>query len=356
MKALVFNKFGKAETVLKLKEVAEPEPGPGEVKVKMLLSPINPSDIYNTIEGTYVNAVSRTIWNYQKKPAEFTVDPEGKRKLPGLPHTPGLEGVGMVVAAGPGKLGKMLVGKRVACLGGKKGNWQEYNILPAKQALSVARNLPDEQAAMSFVNPVTALAMIRKVLKPKKGSWLMQSAANSELGKMIIKLGQHFGFKTINLVRKDEQIEGLRKLGADEVINIKKQDLKAEVQRITAGAGAPYALDPIAGKLASEMVQCMSLGGRFLVYGTLSSQNLNFSSRDLMTPVCSIEGFFLTNWLATQNLASILLLTRQVGKLMQKDILTSQVSAVYDLKDYKKALVAAKKAGNTGKILLRLVQ
>ena len=53
MKALVFEQYGKAEDVLKLKDLPEPEPGPGEVKVKMLLSPINPSDLYNTIEGTY---------------------------------------------------------------------------------------------------------------------------------------------------------------------------------------------------------------------------------------------------------------------------------------------------------------
>src|SRR5688572_25840721 len=102
MKALVFDQYGKAEQVLVLKDLPEPEPAAGEVKVKMLYSPVNPSDILNTIEGTYRDAIGKTIWNYGKPESEYSIDPDGVRKFPSLPRVPGLEGVGVVVKAGKG--------------------------------------------------------------------------------------------------------------------------------------------------------------------------------------------------------------------------------------------------------------
>ena len=81
MKALVFEQYGKAEQVLKLTDLPEPEVSEGEVKVKMLMSPVNPSDIYNTIEGTYRTAVGRAIWNRSREERNFSIDPAGERQI-----------------------------------------------------------------------------------------------------------------------------------------------------------------------------------------------------------------------------------------------------------------------------------
>src|SRR6266446_4730347 len=102
MKALVFDKFGDPSTVLQLQDVAVPEPGPGQVRVRMLASPINPSDLL-VVRGQY-------------------------GRLPSLPATPGFEGVGVVEAAGPGLLRLLRglsPGRRVAVLNGTGGNWQQ---------------------------------------------------------------------------------------------------------------------------------------------------------------------------------------------------------------------------------------
>src|SRR5262249_59265716 len=101
--------------------------------------------------------------------------------------------------AGGGLLGWRVRGRRVAVLGGLSGNWQEQVIVPAHQAVPVPAGLPDEQAATFFVNPASALAMTRHVLRVPRGAWLVQTAAGSALGRMVLRLGPHDRFRTVNL-------------------------------------------------------------------------------------------------------------------------------------------------------------
>jgi len=354
LKALVFDHYGKAEEVLSLREVPMPEPGPGQVLVKMLFSPVNPSDLTNTIEGTYRDAVGKAIWNFGKPESAYAVDPGRARMLPEPPLTPGLEGVGVVVKAGAGLYPRYLVGKRVSVVGARQGNWQEYNIAEAKLALPVKAGISDEQAAVSFVNPVTAYAMIHEVLRVERGALVLQSAGNSELGKMIIRLGKSAGFHTISLVRDGAQADGLRAIGADHVIDLSRESLRERVHQITGGTGVKYALDPIAGSLASDMVQCLGLNGRMLVYGTLTGEPLHFSSRDLMTPLASVQGFFLTNWMATLSLPKKLGVIRKTAALVRSGELQSYIRQVYPLEEFRAAIEDVRQPGNRGKVLLRL--
>jgi NADPH:quinone reductase-like Zn-dependent oxidoreductase len=352
VKALVFERYGKAEEVLRLEEVPEPEAGPGEVKVRMLYSPVNPSDLVNTIEGTYRDAIGKAIWNWGKPEAAWTVDPAGLRPLVGPPQVPGLEGVGVVVAAGRGWYPRLLLGKRVAVVGARRGNWQEYNVVDARQALPVRAGIDDQQAAVSFVNPVTAYLLVREVLGLRQGDVVLQSAGNSEVGKMVIRLGKRLGFETISLVRDGAQAGPLRALGADHVIDLGTEDLVERVHAITRGAGVRHALDPIAGSLGSAMVGCLGAQGRLVVYGTLSGEPLSFSARDLMTPLASVEGFFLTNWMARQPLLKKLATTRRAAALVASGELRSDIRAVYPLAEFGAALEAVRQPGNQGKVLL----
>src|SRR3954451_4452622 len=103
MKAVVFERFGEPAEVLRVVELPDPEPGPGEVRVRMIASPINPSDLL-VVRGRY-------------------------GVLPTLPATPGFEGVGVVDKAGPGLLGRWVLGKRVAAINSRGGNWAEYAVI-----------------------------------------------------------------------------------------------------------------------------------------------------------------------------------------------------------------------------------
>src|SRR5579871_4848447 len=127
MKAIVFDRPGDPAEVLQVRELPEPQPGFRQVRVRMLAAPMNPSDML-TVQGQY-------------------------GKQPKLPATPGYEGVGVVEATGGGLLGWLRKGKRVAVIAEDGGTWAEKCVVSAKHVVPVPDEVPDEQAAMFFINP-----------------------------------------------------------------------------------------------------------------------------------------------------------------------------------------------------------
>lgn len=333
MKAVRFEQLGEPGEVLNVADVSESSPGKGEVLVRMIAAPVNPSDLM-TIRGQY-------------------------GRTPRLPATPGYEGVGVVESGGGGLLAKFMTGKRVAVGHRAGGTWAAKCIVPAKQVIPLPKGVPDEQGAMFFVNPVTACVMTRRVLNVPTGKWLLQTAAGSALGRMVIRLGKHFGFKTLNVVRREAQIDELRALGGDAVVafdpkNDDREKLRSEVAKTVGDAGLRYAIDPVGGATASTVVESLGKNGRLLVYGTLSDEPLSFSPRALMTPGATIEGFWLTNFLDGLNLLGKLRLIKQVGKLVSAGVLTSEIGETFPLNDVQQAAAASEKTARGGKVLLRM--
>ncbi|HXG10981.1 MAG TPA: zinc-dependent alcohol dehydrogenase family protein [Gemmataceae bacterium] len=328
MKAIVCSRFGDPEEVLEVRDVPVPEPGPGQVRVRMIASPINPSDLLY-VRGQY-------------------------GRLPPLPLTPGFEGVGVVEKAGPGLLARRVLGRRVAVLNSSSGNWQERVVIPARQAVPVPRDLPDEQAAMFFVNPASALVMTRYVLRVPAGAWLLQTAAGSALGRMVIALGRHYGFRTINVVRRREQAEELLRAGGDAVVCTADESITDRVRQLTDGEGVPFALDAVGGETGSAVVRSLGANGRMLVYGTLSEKPLEVHPRVLMVGQKRVEGFWLAEWVRGQGILTMLGLFRRLGKLMRAGVLRAEVGAMFPLEEIKAAVRQASAPGRAGKVLLRL--
>ena len=333
MKAIVFEEFGEPAEVLKIQDVAEPEPGPGQVLVKMIASPINPSDMMY-IRGVYGHT-------------------------PELPATPGFEGVGVVESSGGGLLGKSLVGKRVVVLNRSRGNWQQKTVVSAKQAIPVSIGLTDKQAATFFVNPMTAWVMTREVLKIPKNEWLLQTAANSALGKMVANLGRACGFRTINIVRRPEQAAEIESDQSRAIVFDAAKDcpdeLTEKIGQIVGKTGLRYAIDPVGGPTTSVLIRNMGLGGRILVFGSLSdTETIQFSSRTLITSSASVEGFWLSNYMAQQNLARKLMLIRRVSKQIQMGTLASKIGSTHLLEDYVDAVTASEARNRAGKVLIKM--
>lgn len=352
MKTVLYERFGEPSDVLRVADVPLPEPGPGEVRVRMLLSPVNPSD-FNMIRGTYNEAMHKLPWNRGKDAAAMSADPEGLRPAIVLPHTPGGDGVGVVEKAGAGFLAGRLVGKRVAVIPGRHGNWREFNVVPARQAIPVGDGMPLEQAAAFFINPVTAYALTREVLRVPRRAWLLQTAAGSQVGRMVIRLGKKFGFKTLNVVRRSAQREALTALGADAVIATDTQDVADEVARFTDGRGVPFALDCVGGALFSQILTCLAPRGRLVTYGTLSGEPAVFSPRDVMTPLATIEGFFLPQWMLTRTLVKKVTVLRHVKNLVRAGVLVSDVGEVFPMDRVQDAVRVAQD-GRGGKVFLRM--
>jgi NADPH:quinone reductase-like Zn-dependent oxidoreductase len=330
MKAVVFESFGDPSAVLSVRDVADPRPGPGEVRVRMILSPINPSDVL-TVQGLY-------------------------GVLPRLPATPGFEGVGIVDEVGPGLPARLLKlkGKRVVAINSAGGNWAEMAIIPWRQARPVSDDITDEQAACFFVNPATVLAMARHVLAVPRGDWLLQSAAGSTLGRMLIKLGRHDGFKTLNVVRRHEAIDELKELGGDAVISSADGPIEDQVLAITGGAGARYAVDPVGGETGTGVFRSLAPGGRLLLYGTLSGQPLSVDPRLVISGPRSVEGFWLGHWMLKRSIPSALLVFREIAALIRQGALRSEIGRVFPIDEIKEAAHQAGIVGRQGKVLLRV--
>jgi NADPH:quinone reductase-like Zn-dependent oxidoreductase len=331
MKAVVFERFGEPAEVLQLRDRPAPEPARGQIRVRMRLVPVNPSDLM-TVRGIY-------------------------GRLPALPATPGFEGVGVIDAVGPGLLAKirgLRPGRRVAVLNGEGGNWQEQVVLPARQAVPVPDDLPDEQVASFFVNPATALVMTRRVLAVPRGAWLLQTAANSALGRMVIRLGRHDGFRTLNVVRRRELVDELKQLGADDVVCSADEDVVRRVKDITGGAGVRYALDPVGGATGALAVQALGPHGRLLLYGTLSPDPIPLNPRWIMTGQKRVAGFWLSDWVRQQGVLAMLRLFRDITGLLRAGVLTSPIAASYPAEQVRDAVTEAERPGKPGKVLLRL--
>ena len=327
MKAAVFEKWGDPAEVLQVQDLPTPEPGRGEVRMRMLVSPVNPSDL-SMVRGVY-----------------------GWR--PSLPAAPGFEGVG-VVEAGTGLLARLRMNRRVAVPNAAGGNWAEQVVVPAGQVWPVPRRLTDEQAASFFVNPASALVMTRYVLRVPAGAWLIQTAAGSALGRMVIRLGRRFGFRTINVVRRREQAEELQREGADAVVATNEESLAERVRALTGEEGVRFAMDAVGGATGSEAAGVLGTGGHMLLYGTLSGEPLTIDPRTLMTGHKRVEGFWLSEWVRQQSRITMGLLFTKLGKLIQSGVLATEVGATFPLNDVRAAVRQAALPGRQGKVLLRI--
>jgi NADPH:quinone reductase len=328
MKAIRFEQFGEPSEVLRVAEVPIPEPGKGEVRVRMIASPVNPSELL-VVRGRY-------------------------GVLPRLPATPGFEGVGVVDRVGPGLLGHLVKGKRVTVINGDGGNWAEYVVIPARQARPVASDIPDEQVASFFVNPATVLAMVRHVLQVPKEAWLLQSAAGSTLGRMIIKLGRHDGFRTLNVVRRHEAIDELKALGGDAVIASADGPIEEQVRRLTGNLGVNYAVDPVGGDTGTGVFRSLAADGRLLVYGALANEPLRIDPRLMIAGKRVVEGFWLGHWMRERSIPAALKLFHDIAALIRIGVLATEVGATFPMDAIGAAVREAESVGRRGKVLLKI--
>ena len=327
MRALRFSNVGDPMQVLHLDDVPAPEPGPGDVRVRVTHRPINPSDLL-TIQGFYP-------------------------KRPPLPGSPGLEGVGVVDAVGANVRG-VAVGQRVISAAGIPGTWQEQFVIPADRAVPIPDSLSDQAAAQTLVNPVTAWALLNDELALSQNDWVLQTAAGSTFGRLIVQLARRRGLRTINVVRRRSRARELLDLGADAVIVTEDESLVDRVREITAGKGVPAAIDSVGGAEAAEIVQCLAAGGTMITMGGLSGAMLGpIGIGDLVFKGASIRGFWLTRWTMTRPPATVARALGEVISMLTSGELQLPPAAEYDLADFRAALSDAVQPGRTGKVLLR---
>jgi NADPH:quinone reductase-like Zn-dependent oxidoreductase len=332
MKALIFRETGEPKSVLELAEIPTPPLASGEALVRVLLSPINASDLH-MVRGRY---------GYQ----------------PELPASPGIEGVGIVEAVGPGVQGPT-VGTRVVFVH-TWNIWRQQVVCPVDKLVPVPAGLDDAAASTSCINPLTAWALTRSAHNVKEGDWLLQTAAASSVGKFVLQLAQQYRFKTINVIRRREQETIIRNLGGNEVICTADEDLKARLQELTAGKGIERAIDCVAGDVGAEVARNLAPGGTMLVYGALSSHRQTDPAKFIMPlfaprliySTATVRGWWLPRWVPSQPLAEVRAATSDLLTMLSKGALTPPASVRYSVKDFQEAVSLADGEAGQEKVLL----
>ncbi|MGP9712199.1 zinc-binding dehydrogenase [Psychrobacter sp. AOP29-E1-7] len=239
---------------LALQDIDMPQPGADEVVVRIEAAPLNPSDlaVLFSVADMSTAAQSGTDENpviTADVPAKFM--PSVKTRV-GKDTPVGNEGAGTVVAAGSSDAAQALMGKTVAVIGGGT-----YHCVNVQSCLALKEGTTATEAASSFVNPLTALAMV-ETMRAEGHKAIVHAAAASSLGQMLNRICMADGVDLVNIVRRDEQETLLRDMGAKYVVNSSSETFLADLTAAIAETGATISFDPIGGgQLSSDILNCM---------------------------------------------------------------------------------------------------
>ena len=242
---------------ISLVDVATPEPKPEEVIVRVEASPINPSDQGLLFGGADMSA-AKTAGTADRPVVTAPVSPTVRKAMAGrldqsLPV--GNEGAGVVVQAGASPAAQALMGKTVAILGGSM--YTQYRCIKAVQCLVLPPGTTPVEGASCFVNPLTALGMVA-TMRGEGHKALVHTAAASNLGQMLNKICIKDKVDLVNIVRKPEQVDVLKRIGASYVCDSSAPTFMDDLTDALAATGATVAFDAIGGgTLAGQILTAM---------------------------------------------------------------------------------------------------
>ena len=324
VRAIIIREHGDPQRVAQLGTMDLPASAAGEVRVRVKFSPINPADI-NVLEGKY------------------PIRPE-------LPGTPGVEGVGIVEECGSGVTG--FASGDAVLLPHRFGAWREAGNASASELVKIGSEVPLEQAAMLRINPATALVMLREFTELQPGEWIAQNAANSAVGRCVIRLARHFGWRTVNVVRRAELVDELKAEGADAVL-VEGEKISAEIKDATGGAPVHLALNAVGGDSATRIAGALAPGGIIATYGAMSRQPLKVPNGQLIFQDIAWRGFWISRWYQRVGEATGNALLAELSALAARGIIATPVEATYPLDQIADAIAHAQRPQRGGKILLR---
>jgi NADPH:quinone reductase-like Zn-dependent oxidoreductase len=322
MRSVYQDSFGPPADVLKLGDYPMPQPGPGQVRVKLVMSPIHNHDLM-TIAGRY---------GYK----------------PAMPYVPGTEALGVVDALGEG-VSTLKLGQRIA--GGATAAWAEFYLVDAARAVTVPDSIADETACQMVSMPLSA-KMILHTMGAKAGDWVIQNAANGAVGKMVSQFAAEQGINVISLVRRSAGVDELAKLGIDNAIATDQPAWQAAIRDLTKGTAIRFGIDSIGGPASDEIFTAMGEGSVLYSFGSLTGRPLEISAANLLFKQARVEGFWLGKLLQTTP-------PELVGRMIGEIVRTAAIGALkldiggrFSLSDASKACAASDVPGRAGKIVL----
>ena len=260
---------------ISIAKVDIPKPADDEVLIEIYAAPINPSDLalLTTFGGDVSNI--KVSGSGDNTVASMSVHPAVMRSMKsrvGQSMPVGNEGAGVVVDAGINA--KSLIGKTVGLAGGAM--YSQYKCAPAVNCLVMDDGIAPSEAASSFVNPMTALSFV-ETMKMENHSAIVHTAAASNLGQMLVKVCKSENIPLVNIVRKEEQVDILKNIGAKYICNTNESDFMERLVGALTETGATLGFDATGGgnngELAGQILAAMEVAannasGEYSRYGS----------------------------------------------------------------------------------------
>lgn len=319
----VVREFGNISEVMRLEQSELTELAAGQVRVKMAFATINPSDII-TISGAYRSRIA-------------------------LPFVAGFEGMGRVSQS---KSADMAVGQRVLPVG-SMGAWQHYKDSDPQWCFTLPDFVTDQQAATSYVNPMTALLMLTEALAATPGMRIIINAANSAIGKMLIRIASHLGLTPIAIVRKAENLTLFSAYDTEQVLNSSAENYPQALADLARAGGVAAIFDCVGGEESLKLAPALMPGGQFIHYGLLSGQPIPatfWRSR----PDIRFSHFHLRQWVHHHEKALVQRRINEVMALIRDRVIATEIAAEFALEEIDRAVKAVQSGALQGKILLRM--
>ena len=327
MRQIIYSRFGDPTEVLDVVEAAPAQPGPGEVAVALEAAPIHLADLKH-IRGL--------PW-FDGYPA---------------PQVPGYEGVGRIARVGPDVSG-WSAGDRVF-LPVRFGVWCEESLAVADELWRAPEHMDAAQLALLPINLTTAWLMLTSVVTLAPGDWVMQNAANSNVGYYLIRLARRLGVKTVNVVRTPERVAELKAAGGD-VNLVDGPDLADRVREHIGNQSLRLAFDAVAGDATERLAACLGpAGGTVAVYGVLSGQACAVAPERLLFDDVSVVGFYTARTLEGFDAEQHRDMRQALERYLEEDPPKSAIAGVYPFTRVREAVAhAARTQGDrVGKIIL----
>lgn len=323
--------FGPPVQAARLVEMADPPPpGPREVLVELVAAPVNPADLL-MIEGRY-------------------------DRPPPLPVIPGSEGVARVLEVGAEVRG-LARGDLVVPLAGG-GMWQARHLFRSGALLRLPAGIDPLQASMLMANPATAQLLLDWVVpRPQPGSWVVQNAANSAVGRMVEALAALRDLRVLNVVRSEAAAVALGQGGGPVIVagagaGAGAGELAGQLLEATGGVRPALALDAVGGEATGALASALAEGGTVVTYGVLSGAPARIDLHDLVFRDIRLRGFWLAQFFRSADRTAIAALYDELAGHMAAGRIATHIEAVYPVSKLAAALEHAGRGGRGGKVLL----
>ncbi len=326
MRAVEISSFG-APDVLRLGQRPVPQPGVGELLIRVAASGINRPDVLQRA-GHYAPP-------------------------PGASDLPGLEVAGVIEAGDTQAMASagLKVGDRVCALVAG-GGYAQWCVAPVGQCLPVPAGLNDIEAASLPETFFTVWSNVFDRGRLQAGEFLLVQGGSSGIGVTAIQLARAWGATVIVTAGSDEKCAACIELGASHAINYKTQDFVAEVQRITNGRGVDVVLDMVAGDYVAREVECLAEDGRLVIIAVQGGVKSSFNAGLVLRRRLTITGSTLRPRSVEFKTAIAQSLRSQVWPLIEQGKVRPVIYRTFDAGDAAAAHALMESNQHTGKIVL----